>query len=436
MTAGVDATHDPSLQSWVATANDPASEFPIQNLPFGIFRRRGAAVGTVGIAIGDRILDLAAARDAGLITAAATEFAGDATLNRLMGAGRGVARTLRASLVDALAAGNSSAAKRESQITVAQADVELLLPARIGGYSDFYASIQHAANVGSMFRPDNPLLPNYKHVPIGYHGRTSSIVVSGTPVRRPNGQIKDDGQAAPSVGPSRRLDYEIELGAFVGPGNPLGQPIPIARAPAHLWGVCLLNDWSARDVQSWEYQPLGPFLSKNFATTVSPWVVTCDALIPFCVAPAARPAGDPDPLPYLTDEADREHGALDLTLEVWLRSRTMRDSGTPPMLASRGSFAGMYWTLAQLLTHHASGGCNLQPGDLIGSGTVSNAAKESRGCLLERAWRGTELLELPTGERRAFLEDGDEVTMRGYAEHDGRRRIGLGACTGTVLPAI
>jgi fumarylacetoacetase len=436
VTVVADATHDPALRSWVASANDAGSDFPIQNLPFGVFRRRGAAVGSVGVAIGDRILDLAAARDAGLITGAATEFAADASLNRLMGAGRGVARALRASLVDALAAGNLAAAKREAQIIVSQSDVDLLVPARIGGYSDFYASIHHAKNVGSMFRPENPLLLNYKYVPIGYHGRTSSIVVSGTPVRRPNGQLKDDGHAAPSMGPSQRLDYEIEVGAFVGPGNPLGEPIPIGRAMSHLWGVCLLSDWSARDVQSWEYQPLGPFLSKNFATTISPWVVTCDALTPFCVAPLARPTGDPDPLPYLTDAADREHGALDLTLEVWLRSREMRDSGIPAMRMSRGSFAEMYWTMGQLLTHHASNGCNLQPGDLIGSGTVSNAAKDSRGCLLERAWRGAEPLELPTGERRAFLEDGDEVTMLGYAERDGRRRIGLGVCSGTVLPAI
>jgi fumarylacetoacetase len=436
VTVATDATHDPSLQSWVASANDPGSEFPIQNLPFGIFRRRGAAVGSVGVAIGDRVLDLVAARDAGLITGGGTEFAGDSTLNRLMGAGRGVAGMLRASIVDALATGNSAAATRAARIIVAQSDVELLMPVRIGGYSDFYASIHHAMNVGSMFRPDNPLLPNYKYVPIGYHGRASSIVVSGTQVRRPSGQLKDDAHPAPTLGPSRRLDYEIELGAFVGPGNPLGHPIPIARANAHLWGVCLLNDWSARDMQSWEYQPLGPFLSKNFATTISPWVVTCDALAPFWVAPAARPAGDPDPLPYLTDDSDRSHGALALTLEVWLRSRAMRDSGAPAMLVSRGSFAGMYWTLAQLLTHHASGGCNLQPGDLIGSGTVSNETRESRGCLLERAWRGTEPLELPTGERRAFLEDGDEVTMRGYAERGGHRRIGLGACTGMVLPAI
>jgi fumarylacetoacetase len=437
VSVATDATHDPKLRSWVESANDAGTDFPIQNLPFGVFRRRGATgAGSIGVAIGDCVLDLAAARDAGLITGAATSFTGDATLNRLMGAGTSVARALRASLVDALLEGNTAAAKREAQLIVKQADVEMLLPARIGGYSDFYASIDHAKNVGSMFRPENPLLPNYKFVPIGYHGRSSSIVVSGTSIRRPNGQVKDDGQAVPAMAPSRRLDYELEVGAFVGAGNSMGQPIPIAKAGSHLWGVCLLNDWSARDVQTWEYQPLGPFLSKNFATSISPWVVTADALTPFRAAAASRPAGDPEPLPYLVDATDRDSGAFDLTLEVWLRSKAMRDAGAPAMLVSRGSFAQLYWTFAQLLTHHASSGCNLQPGDLIGSGTVSNATKESRGCLLERAWRGTEPLELPTGERRSFLEDGDEVTMRGWAERDGRRRVGLGSCTGTVLPAI
>jgi fumarylacetoacetase len=432
-----DATHDPSLQSWVTSANDPATDFPIQNLPFGVFRRRGSpGAGSIGVAIGDRVVDLAAARDAGLITREAAELVATPTLNRLMGAGHAAARMLRASLVDALDAKNAVAGKLASKVTVAQSDVDMLLPVQIGDYSDFYAFIDHATNVGSMFRPENPLLPNYKYVPIGYHGRASSIVASGTPIRRPSGQTKDEKATEPVVGPSRRLDYELELGAFVGSGNEMGQPIPIAKASSHVWGVCLLNDWSARDIQTWEYQPLGPFLAKNFATTISPWVVTSDALAPFRVPAATRPAGDPEPLPYLTDATDRSSGALDITLEVSLRSKKMRDGGLPAMRVSRGSFAKMYWTIAQLVTHHASSGCNLQPGDLIGSGTVSNAEKESRGCLLERAWRGTEPLELPTGERRSFLEDGDEVTMRGWAERDGRRRVGLGACVGTVLPAI
>lgn len=440
MSRALDATHEPALRSWVQSANAADTDFPIQNLPFGVFRRRGArAEGTLGVAIGDRVLDLAACARAGVITgpaSAAAEFAADATLNRLMAQGAGLAGALRAALVELLEEGNTAAARRASEITVAQSEAELLLPARIGNYSDFYASLQHATNVGSMFRPDNPLLPNYKYVPIGYHGRASSIVVSGTTVRRPSGQTKDESQTAPTVGPSRRLDYEIEIGAFVGSGNPLGEPIPLARVEDHLWGLCLVNDWSARDIQSWEYQPLGPFLSKNFATTISPWVVTLDALVPFRVPAAAHPPGDPAPLPYLSDSRDQQRGGFGVTLEVWLRSALMRDRGIAATLVSRGAFAEMYWTMGQLVTHHASSGCNLQPGDLIASGTVSNAASDSRGCLLERAWRGTEPIELPSGERRAFLEDGDDVVMRGYAERDGHRRIGLGVCRGVVALAI
>ncbi len=439
MSRTLDATHDPALRSWVESANASGTDFPIQNLPFGVFRRRGSrGEGSPAVAIGDRVVDLAACARGGVIAgvaAAAAEFMNDAALNRFMAQGGELARALRSALVELLEEGNSAAARRASELTVAQADVELLLPARIGNYSDFYASIHHATNVGSMFRPENPLLPNYKFVPIGYHGRASSIVVSGTAVRRPSGQIKDEAQAAPSVGPSRRLDYEIEVGAFVAAGNALGEPIPLARAEDHVWGLCLVNDWSARDIQTWEYQPLGPFLSKNFATTISPWVVTLDALTPFRIPALARATGDPVPLPYLSDMGDQQHGGFGITLEVSLRSALMRDRDLPAMSVSRGTFAEMYWTIGQLVTHHASSGCNLQPGDLIASGTVSNATKDSRGCLLERAWRGTEPIELPTGERRAFLEDGDEVVMRGYAERDGRRRIGLGVCSGVVLPA-
>jgi fumarylacetoacetase len=287
-----------------------------------------------------------------------------------------------------------------------------------------------------MFRPDNPLLPNYKHVPIGYHGRASSVVPSGTPVRRPRGQLKDPSAETPAFAPARLLDYELEVGCFVGPGNALGQPIPIAQAEDHIFGLCLVNDWSARDIQTWEYQPLGPFLAKNFATTVSPWVVTLEALAPFRTPAYARPAGDPAPLPYLAEPGDRERGGFGLTLEVWLRTRAMRDEGKPAVRLTRGAFAGMYWTLAQMLTHHASNGCNLRPGDLIASGTVSGETKDSRGSMLELTWRGAEPVQLPDGETRKFLQDGDEVIMRATCERPGARRIGFGECRGEVLPAL
>jgi fumarylacetoacetase len=435
-TASLDATHDPSLRSWVGTANEPETDFPIQNLPFGVFRRRDAAEPPrLGIAIGDRILDLAACARGGLLigdAAGVARVVSDASLNRLMLEGRSLVRELRKLLVEVLAEGNVAAERRASEITIAQREAEMVLPVRIGDYTDFYASIHHAMNVGSMFRPDNPLLPNYKYIPIGYHGRASSIVVSGTSVRRPSGQTRDDAKDPPKFGPSQRMDYEIEVGAYVGRGNPLGEPISLARAEEHVWGLCLVNDWSARDIQSWESQPLGPFLAKNFATTVSPWVVTLDALAPFRVPAARRAPEDPAPLRYLSDADNAERGAIDLTLDVWLGSAKMRERGDPPVRVSRGRFAEMYWTIAQLVTHHASNGCNLQTGDLIASGTVSGTTKEARGCLLERAWRGTEPIELPTGERRAFLEDGDEVILRGYAECEGRRRIGLGECVGVV----
>jgi fumarylacetoacetase len=315
------------------------------------------------------------------------------------------------------------------------AEAELLLPARVGDYTDFYASIHHATNVGSMFRPDNPLLPNYKWVPIGYHGRASSLVPSGTPVRRPRGQIKDASSDAPVYAPTRALDYEMELGCFVGSPNALGETVPIARAEEHLFGICLVNDWSARDVQSWEYQPLGPFLAKSFATTVSPWVVTFEALEPFRVPAFGRAAGDPAPLAYLHSEANAAAGGLDVTVEVYLSSEQMRRNSVDPVRLSRGRAADLYWTLAQMLTHHASNGCNLSPGDLFASGTISGASKDARGCLLELTWRGAEPITLPSGETRRFLEDGDEVIMRGYCERAGAARIGLGECRGIVVPA-
>jgi fumarylacetoacetase len=430
-----DETHDPGLTSWVESAERAGTDFPIQNLPFGVFRHPDRdEMPRVGVAIGDSILDVTAARQAELlggIAARAAEACDAPALNELLALGRDHWRALRLELSRLLRTGSP----RREDLLVPMDRAQLLRPARVGDYSDFYASVHHATNVGSMFRPDNPLLPNYKYVPIGYHGRASSIVPSGTGVRRPNGQIRDAQAAGPVFGPARNLDYEAEVGAFIGPGNALGQPIPLAEAEEHIFGLCLVNDWSARDIQTWEYQPLGPFLAKNFATTVSPWVVTLEALAPFRTPACARPSGDPAPLPYLDSEGDRARGGFDLTLEVWLSSRAMRAAGTPPMRLSRARFADLYWTLGQMVAHHTSNGCNLQPGDLIASGTISGATKDSRGCMLELTWRGTEPIELPGGETRSFLEDGDEVIMRGACERPGARRIGFGECRGEVLPA-
>jgi fumarylacetoacetase len=429
----LDETHDPSLRSWVESANDPNTDFPIQNLAFGVFRQRGTSERpSVGVAIGDQILDLSAMVARGAFDTGALAPMRDAlsaeSLNPLMARGRESLAMLRRQLSAALRSG----AAEHRDCLIAMHDAELFVPARIGDYTDFYASIQHATNVGSMFRPDNPLLPNYKWVPIGYHGRASSIVASGTPVRRPMGQTRDANDAPPSVAPSKRLDYELEVGVFIGEGNALGEPIPIDRAERHVFGLCLVNDWSARDLQTWEYQPLGPFLAKNFATSVSPWVVTLDALEPYRIPAYERGADDPRPLPYLSSDADTASGGIDITLEVLLSSEQMRGANVAPVRVSIGSFAEMYWTIAQLVTHHTVNGCNLSPGDLLASGTVSGPTKESRGSLLERAWRGTEPLALPTGETRAFLQDGDEVNMRGWCTRPDRARIGFGEVRGRV----
>jgi fumarylacetoacetase len=435
-----DETHRPDLRSWLESANDPATDFAIQNLPFGVFKRRASAEQPrVGVAIGDQILDVTSAARAGAFgadgeAALAAAQCSEPSLNALMAQGRGPARALRRALSALLRADSDAEGAISTSYLVPQSDGELLLPAVVGDYTDFYASVFHATNVGSMFRPDNPLLPNYKYVPIGYHGRSSSMIASGTPVRRPRGQTRDEqGGELPVFGPTRRLDYELEVGAFVAAGNPLGEPIPIGRAEEHVFGFCLLNDWSARDIQAWEYQPLGPFLAKNFATTISPWVVTLDALAPFRAPAFERPEGDPQPLAYLDSLDNRSHGAFDVSLEVYLSSRAMRDRGDAPLRLSRSSFAQMYWTVAQMVAHHTSNGCNLRPGDLLGSGTVSGDTKDSRGCLLELTWRGTEPLQLPTGETRRFLEDGDEVVFRGYCERAGFRRIGFGECRGVVM---
>jgi fumarylacetoacetase len=434
----LDETHDPKTLSWVESANAADSDFPIQNLPLGVFRRREAGYDArIGAAIGDQVLDLAGLHSEGLLP---EQSVNAASLNALMALGAGPRRALRQQL-HALLRSDSAPAVRQaiSRHLLPQADVEMLLPAVVGDYTDFYASIFHATNVGKLFRPDNPLLPNYRYIPIGYHGRASSLIASGTPVRRPSGQTRD-GNADPKFGPTRALDYELEVGFFVSAGNQLGTSIPIANAEDHIFGICLLNDWSSRDIQAWEYQPLGPFLAKSFSTSLSPWVVTMEALAPFRAAAFPRGEHDPQPLPYLFDADDQENGGLNLTLEVSLQSLRMRRIGVPPLVLSRGNFRDLYWTMAQMLTHHASNGCNLRPGDLLASGTVSGPDSpdreiSARGCLLELTTRGQNPIALPDGERRKFLEDGDEVTFRGFCEGNGFRRIGFGTCSGTILPS-
>ena len=431
--------NDPSLESWVESAQDPATDFPVQNLPFGVFRRAGSdEMPRPGVAIGDQILDLSACFAEGMLADVADTPAALAcalpSLNGLMALGRGQVTALRQRVSEALRAGGAPTRydrERAARILVPQAEAELFLPAEVGDYTDFYASVHHATRVGALFRPDEPLLPNYKWVPIGYHGRASSLVPSGTRVRRPHGQRKGPQDAAPSVGPTRMLDYELELGAFVGRGTPLGGRVDADEAERHLFGLCLVNDWSARDLQAWEYQPLGPFLAKSFATTVGPWVVTLDALEPFRVPAAPRPPGDPAPLAYLHSAVDQARGGFDVTVEAWLRTRRMREAGEPAVRLSRGSFRDMYWTVAQMLTHHASNGCNLRPGDLLASGTISGPGDEARGCLLEITRRGAEPVALGA-ESRGFLEDGDEVSLRAYCEAEGARRIGFGGCRGEI----
>lgn len=431
-------THDPSLRSWVSSANSPATDFPIQNLPFGVFSRKGDTVRRVGVAIGDQIVDVTECEKANVWGAEGRDVArlcADPTLNRVAQSSPESLSAFRARVSELLTGEPDASGIKPlpDRALVPMAEAQLHLPAQIGDYTDFYASIYHATNVGKLFRPDNPLLPNYKHVPIGYHGRASSIVLSGTHVRRPKGQYLPPGATIPSFGPSELLDYEAEVGFFVGRGNALGEPLRIDEAAGRIFGVCLVNDWSARDIQSWEYQPLGPFLSKNFATTISPWVVTMEALEPYRVPAFFRPPSDPVPLPYLRSEKDRNEGGIDLTIEVYLRSMLMREGHMRPHLVSRASLGDMYWTPAQMLTHHASNGCNLEPCDLFASGTVSGPEPASQGCLLELTRRGAEPIMLPTGEERKFLLDGDEVVMRGVLEREGAARLGLGDCTGRIV---
>jgi len=433
MTALLDETHDPERTSWVKSANGHA-DFSIQNLPLGIFSIGGAPHG--GIAIGDHILDLSLLAGSGLLkgtAGAAAKAAAGPSLNALLALGAGPRRALRRAVSMLLS--DKANEDAVAMMLVPAVACRMHLPVQIGDYTDFYVGIHHATNVGALFRPDNPLLPNYKHVPIGYHGRASSVRVSGVPVQRPLGQTKTPDAQAPAFIPSRRLDYELELGVWIGPGNELGSPIPIAKASDHIAGLSLLNDWSARDVQAWEYQPLGPFLAKSFHTSVSSWVITPEALAPFRVAQPPRPAGDPAPLPYLTDPADQARGALGLTLEVLLQTQSMRQQGIAPTRLSAGPASNMYWTIQQIVTHHSSNGCNLRPGDLLGTGTISAPTRDGFGSLLELTDNGATPISLPTGEYRTFLEDGDEIVMRARAASEGYVPIGFGDCRAIVLPA-
>ncbi|WP_444437841.1 fumarylacetoacetase [Pseudomonas sp. A6] len=426
-------------RSWLDSANGHP-DFPLQNLPLGVFSSPGREP-RGGVAIGEHILDLKAALAADLFEGEArhaAEAASGASLNAFFALGAGPRRVLREQLQALLAEGSPQQARMQelgASLLPAQAGCQLHLPAQVGDYTDFYVGIHHANNVGRLFRPDNPLLPNYKHVPIGYHGRASTVVASGAAVRRPNGQTLAPGAEAPGFGPSKRLDYELELGIWIGPGNEMGEAIGIGQAEQHVAGYCLLNDWSARDVQAWEYQPLGPFLAKNFATSVSPWVVTAEALAPFRKAQPPRPEGDPQPLPYLLDEHDQAQGAFDIQLEVLLQTAAMREQGIEPLRLALSNTQNMYWTVAQMVAHHSVGGCKLQAGDLFGSGTLSGPAPEAFGSLLESTLGGKQPLELPGGEQRTFLQDGDEVIFRAWCEREGYPRIGFGECRGVILPA-
>ena len=428
----LDETHDPALRSWVESANGHP-DFPIQNLPFGVFRPpSGAARG--GVAIGDSILDVGAALTAGLLGGEAAEAASADTLNAFFALGAGPRRALRQQ-ISALLAADAEQREAAAKCLHEAASCTMELPAHIGDYTDFYAGIHHATNGGKMFRPDNPLMPNYKYVPVAYHGRASSVRPSGHAVVRPNGQRLLPGENAPRFGPCRLLDYEYELGIWIGPGNALGEPIPIGRAADHIAGYCILNDWSARDIQRWESLPLGPFLAKNFCTSVSPWVITPEAMAPFRVAQPPRPDGDPAPLDHLLDATDQATGALGLQLESRLMTPGLKTKGLPPQRLSRTTADMLYWTPAQMVTHHTSGGCNLQPGDLFGTGTISGTAPDSCGALFEITRNGTAPIALPSGETRTFLEDGDEVIFTARAHAPGRVSIGFGACRGKVLPA-
>lgn len=428
-------------RSWVTSANDHP-DFALQNLPFGVFSRLGKGMGTDrhgGVAIGDCIFDLRAALEASLFTGVArvaAQAASRGQLNDFFALGPASRQALRNELMHLL---DENSPQREhlqglgKTLLLPMSECRMHLPATIGDYTDFYVGIHHAMNVGRLFRPDNPLLPNYKYVPIAYHGRASTLCVSGTPVKRPNGQTLAPGAEVPTVGPSKRLDYELEVGVWMGQGNEVGEPISIAEAGEHIAGFCLLNDWSARDLQAWEYQPLGPFLSKSFATSLSPWVVTAEALAPFRSAQPQRPEGDPKPLDYLFDEQDQKHGALDIELEVLLLTAQMKAQGMAPHRLALSNTLNMYWTVAQMVTHHSVNGCMLQPGDLFGTGTLSGPQPGQFGSLLEMTEGGKQAVELPSGETRTFLEAGDEVILKARCHRDGEVSIGFGEVRGVVV---
>ncbi|NWA07684.1 fumarylacetoacetase [Pseudomonas gingeri] len=426
-------------RSWVASANGHA-DFPLQNLPLGVFSRQDSTPRS-GVAIGEHIFDLQAGLEAGLFDGAAraaVEATRGGQLNAFFALGRSARVALRERLLELLGEGSELRGRIEAlgtNLLPLAADCVMHLPARISDYTDFYVGIEHAQNVGKLFRPDNPLLPNYKYVPIGYHGRASTIRPSGTDVRRPKGQTLPAGQSEPVFGPCARLDYELELGIWIGQGNAMGDSIAIADAAEHIAGFCLLNDWSARDVQAWEYQPLGPFLSKSFITSISPWVVTAEALAPFRRAQPPRPAGDPQPLPYLFDQHDQENGAFDIELEVLLLTESMREQQLPPQRLTLSNTRHMYWTVAQMVAHHSVNGCQLQSGDLFGSGTLSGPEAGQFGSLLEITEGGKKPVELASGEVRKFLEDGDEIILRARCSREGFASIGFGECRGKILPA-
>ena len=433
----LDETHDPRARSWVDSANQAGCDFPIQNLPFAVFRRGNSTQELRGgVAIGDQIVDLAALGKRDLFQAQAAQgirAGGRSSLNSFMQRGPTVWNSVRRALFDALLEGSGHEAEVRTCL-VPQRDAQYALPAQIGDFTDFYTSIHHATSVGRMMRPDNPLLPNYQWIPIGYHGRSSSIGISGQTFHRPYGQRLPPGQTHPVVGPSKRLDYELELGLFIGEGNPQGTPIPIAAAEQHIFGLCLLNDWSARDLQAWEYQPLGPFLAKNFATTISPWIVTLQALAPFRV-PFHRPQSAPAPLHYLSSSGNSDAGAMDIRLEALIQSAAMRERSEPPHRLSSTSFRHSYWTIAQLVAHHTVNGCDLRSGDLLGTGTQSGPTPGEAGSLLELSVGGTQPIRIAHEESRTFLEDGDTLILRGWCEKPGAARIGFGEVYGRVLPA-
>lgn len=438
MSYSLNSTHDPKARSWVTSANEETSEFPIQNLPFGVFQTKGKSDGfRIGVAIGDSIVDMPKALASGALEGLSNDAKlalGASSLNAFMALGKQNWSQVRASLFAALSE-DSGAQNVLSDCLVTLSDAEYAVPAQIGDYTDFYTSIHHATNVGKLFRPDNPLLPNYQWIPIGYHGRSSSIEVSGHSFHRPKGQLKPPTADTPTLEPCKRLDYELEVGIYIGTGNELGSAIELDNAEDHVFGLCLFNDWSARDIQAWEYQPLGPFLSKSFASTLSPWIVSMEALAPFRQA-WQRDVADPQPLAYLDSDSMRESGAVDMKLEILIQTTAMREQGVAAESVAKSNFNHSYWNIAQMVAHHSVNGCNLRPGDLFGSGTLSGPSADSVGALLEATQGGKNPITLSNGEQRTFLEDGDTVVLRGYCDNSNARRIGFGEAVASILPAI